>query len=111
MSSGESIALDTMIRMPASPYTIFDVGANRGQYLRLVLDRFTGMDLSIHCFEPGSTAFQHLAEYARAIPIVQVNRVALGREEGTARLYYDRTGSTRSSLSRRQLSGAESGFD
>ena len=42
------------------PYTIFDVGANKGQYCNMVLNYLSNDDISIHCFEPCSYTFSLL---------------------------------------------------
>ena len=44
-----------------APYTVFDVGANQGQYLHLLTSFFQPGEGEIHCFEPGKQTFERLA--------------------------------------------------
>ncbi len=43
-----------------SSIIIFDVGANIGNYTKMILDVFKNVDVSIHCFEPSFKTFQAL---------------------------------------------------
>src|SRR5690349_18427062 len=41
------------------PFTLFDVGANRGQYLQMIFDEIKSLaDFRIYCFEPQEDAFE-----------------------------------------------------
>jgi FkbM family methyltransferase len=81
------------------PLVIFDVGANRGQYLQLALAK----PAVIHAFEPSSAAFADLANRFGNRSNVVLNNVALGREPGEQVLYYDSPGSELSSLYPRRV--------
>jgi FkbM family methyltransferase len=81
------------------PLTIFDVGANRGQYLQLALTQ----PAVIHAFEPSSAAFAALASRFAGRSNVVLNNLALGSEPGRRNLYYDVAGSELSSLYPRQI--------
>jgi len=83
-------------RLKPSPKTlmIFDVGANRGQYLQLALKQ----NALIHAFEPSSAAFAELAKRFASNSNVVLNNLALGSQPGTQTLYYDVPGSELSSL-------------
>jgi len=88
-----------IIRKPKSPsYTllglrklpiraIIDIGANQGQFAKMVLDVFP--DASLYCFEPLPAPFNKLrlwAEQQRNRKIVTYN-VALGDSEGEAKFF------------------------
>jgi FkbM family methyltransferase len=64
--------------------SVVDVGANAGQYGTRLRDAgYTGRMVS---FEPGSAAFDRLAETARPDPRWEVRRCALGDHDGTVTL-------------------------
>jgi len=102
-SSGERDVLRMLRRRQAPPYVIFDVGANRGQYLQLVLKELGGQELAIHSFEPCATAFAMLSASAAGDERVRVNQLALSRERGEAAMYYNKPGSVLASLTKRKL--------
>lgn len=85
------------------PYCIFDVGANQGQFLQLILDNIEGADFSIHCFEPGHGTFKILAESARKDKRITLNNIGIGKQKGEAVLHFDDVGSGLASLTRRRL--------
>ncbi len=82
---------------------IFDVGANRGQFLRQALTQFAGRPTTIHAFEPSSAAFTELQRDFGAESGVTLNNFALGHEASERTLYFDVPGSELSSLYLRQI--------
>jgi FkbM family methyltransferase len=76
---------------------VLDVGANSGQYAKLVRDEIPGAE--IYSFEPHPVAFARLQVAAGALGIHAVN-VGVGSAEGTAELhdYEQDPGSTHASL-------------
>jgi FkbM family methyltransferase len=102
-SSGEATIFRILRRAGVGPHCIFDVGANKGQFLRIALDNLRGVDCSIHCFEPAQQAWQELREFAKTDARVRVNHVGVGKENGRALLHFDRPGSGLASLTRRRL--------
>lgn len=87
----------------------FDVGANEGDWSEAALA--VDPDLSVHCFEPGQSAFQHLQ--ARGFPgrVVPQN-MALGAGRGTARLHvYGRDTSRQASLHPRFTTTASDSYE
>lgn len=102
-SSGERVVFDVLQRRRRFPCCIFDVGANQGQFLGLALECLNGREFSVHCFEPGRATFDLLRANVRDDPRVHLNNFGLGRNSGTATLYYDRPGSGLASLTRRGL--------
>lgn len=84
------------------PLVIFDVGANRGQFLRLALSEFGGRSV-IHAFEPSSAAFADLKVRFGGQSGVILNNFALGSEASQRTLYFDVAGSELSSLYARKI--------
>jgi FkbM family methyltransferase len=103
LSSGEKAIFVTLRQRFSPPYCIFDVGANQGQFLRLVLQQVGADGFSIHCFEPGRETFKILTESAKGDGRVKLNNIGLGKEPGEATLHFDRAGSGLASLTRRKL--------
>ncbi len=110
-SSGEAAVFDVLRRTCPSPYCVFDVGANQGQFLGLTLGQPGSSAWTVHCFEPAAGTFELLARAWGADVRVQLNRCAIGREPGSARLFFDRVGSGLSSLTRRRLDHFGISFD
>jgi len=100
--SGEAGVLQKLKKLKSSPYCIFDVGSNQGQYLDLVLSTLVCEDFHIHCFEPSSSVFGTLSDRAKDNPCVTLNNIGLGREKGEFDLFFE-TKESGGSLSHRQL--------
>lgn len=65
---------------------ILDVGANRGQFLQLVLQNLP-LAFEVHCFEPSSDAFHHLQNYFSSKRNVYLYNLDLSSQTGSSRLY------------------------
>jgi FkbM family methyltransferase len=102
-ASGERAIFPLLRRQARPPYCVFDVGANRGQFLRLTLDSIGTEEFAVHCFEPGRGTFAMLASDAKVDSRVHLNNLGLGRERGNLQLHYDKVGSGLASLTRRNL--------
>lgn len=102
-SSGEAGVLCNLHRFGSPPHIIFDVGANRGQFLRLAIGLVGTSEAGIHCFEPSSAAFELLHRDFAGRHNVRLNNFALGAEKREAVLYYDAPGSGLASLTQRRL--------
>jgi FkbM family methyltransferase len=103
VSSGEQAILALALRRVQGPLCIFDVGANRGQFVQLALRAVSGRAAMIHCFEPSHDAFAALRADAGTRPDVRLNNVALGSAPGSGTLFSDTPGSGLASLTRRRL--------
>jgi len=101
--SGEQAIFQLLRQRVKPPYCIFDIGANQGQFLQLILDHIAVDDFSIHCFEPGLGTFKILAESARKDKRITLNNIGIGKEKGEATLHFDNVGSGLASLTRRRL--------
>ena len=103
LSSGEQAVFDLLRRKFKPPYCIFDVGANKGQFLSLLLDHIAVDDFTVHCFEPGRATFKMLLSSSVTDQRIKLNNIGLGKEKGEALLYFDNAGSGMASLTRRKL--------
>jgi FkbM family methyltransferase len=101
--SGEKGVFELLLRQTQSPCCIFDVGANAGQYLHLILKYFGNDKINIHCFEPGKSTFAELTNNAPKSSMVKLNNVALSNICGEAQLYYDEKRSGLASMTKRRL--------
>lgn len=97
-ANGDEVALKRL--NPDRQLIVFDVGANRGQYLERVL---TYKAAEIHAFEPSSAAFAELQRRFGGRSNIILNNVALGDVQGRQTLHFDHAGSELSSLYRRHL--------
>lgn len=102
-SSGEAAVVHMIRRLRPSPLTIFDVGANKGDFLVIVADCLKGSRFSVHCFEPGQTAFELLKQRAAEMPNVTTNNLGVSKAEGKAVLHSDVPGAGGASLSARRV--------
>jgi len=101
--SGESSVFRTLRARQPEPYCVFDVGANKGQFLQVALQGLAGSQFTVHCFEPGHETFASLSATAAGNPNVVLNNIGVSRAEGEATLHYDVAGSGIASLTRRRL--------
>lgn len=86
--NGEAAVLTDLLRIaPADrPFVIWDVGANRGDWTDMALQRArsAGRDVSIEAFEPAPATFHHLAERYAGCSNVRTHKLALSDRNGTA---------------------------
>ncbi len=102
--SGEKGVINLLKQNHREPLCIVDVGANEGQYLSLVLERLSGYELDVHCFEPSASAFQALQRNYEGQERIWLNNLGLGKEAEDKPLYSPGPGSTSASLIQRRLS-------
>jgi FkbM family methyltransferase len=67
------------------PTCIFDIGANTGQTVSRFLKAWPGC--MIHSFEPVDTTFKELKRKFGEHPNVAVNKLAMGRHPGSAKIH------------------------
>ena len=87
----------------SQPITIFDVGANKGQYSSNILRVLSDRETEIHCFEPGHETFRELSSSLGGRENVTLNNFGLSDKKSEGTLWYDKTGSGLASLYKRQL--------
>ena len=95
-TSGETALLDLL----PPEATVFDVGANRGDYALAVLNRRP--QAHVHCFEPSKCTFDLLCKALQNKNAV-LNDCGLGEREDEMTLYSNEAGSGLASLTRRRL--------
>ena len=84
--------------------TIFDVGANLGEYTKAISEIFTKMNYNIYCFEPSPSIFPKLQKnLINTPPRLLLNNIGLGDEPKRSILYSDQERSGLSSLYDRKL--------
>jgi FkbM family methyltransferase len=110
-SSGERAVFALLRSRVEGSCTIFDAGANLGQFLGATLGSFADGSCEVHCFEPGVGTFWRLSGRYRAAANVRLNNLAVGREPGQATLWYDTEGSGIASLTKRDLTHFGVSFD
>jgi FkbM family methyltransferase len=84
-NSGEEYVINTVLcqALKRSPLTIFDVGANNGDYGKMLRAKFSAAQ--IHCFEPGPETFDRLAANTKGLNI-KLHNTAIGSSDGTITL-------------------------
>ena len=103
-TNGELHSLKQLSRQWASqPVTLFDVGANVGEFTLEVLEVFQKTNFQLYAFEPSGRASSLLKQRVPDLPHVHVVQKALGEQEGTANLYFPDEGSALASLHQRDL--------
>ncbi len=88
-----------------TPWTFFDVGANKGHYIQLILDMAPTQALTVHAFEPTQACMAHLRAAYDGHPCVVLNPFGVSDREASVSIYYDQPGSGLASLYPRQLEG------
>lgn len=101
--SGEECIFDLLDRDKKKPLTIFDVGANKGQFLDIAIRKLDYSEVNMHCFEPVKTSFEILEKRFSSHNYVTLNNIALGCKPGYSEIYYETKGSLGASLTRRDL--------
>jgi FkbM family methyltransferase len=86
------------------PVTLFDVGANVGEFTLEILDAFRNHTFEIFAFEPSGRSWSQLKQRVRDVTNVHVIQVALSDRVGTADLFFPDEGSALASLHHRDLS-------
>lgn len=98
-TSGEENVLK-MLKTKYKVKTLFDVGANVGNYTKLLLEYFP--EASIHSFEPSKQTYQKLKENVHDKNVI-LNHLGIGNKISKEILYYDKECSGLASLYHRQL--------
>ena len=96
--SGEANVLDELENeLPENPI-IFDVGANRGYYIDLVIKKWGNKNPNLHAFEPDSSCYEILTRKYGSYNNIIFNKCALGSESGKATLYAEQEGAVNATL-------------
>jgi FkbM family methyltransferase len=107
-TSGEIRVLEELHRLFGNKksVTIFDVGANKGEYSEAVVDIFTDKSFRLYVFEPSKTAFSLLKEQvALKSPSIFLANTGISDIKTTTTLYSTTAGSKLGSLYARTVPG------
>ncbi|HZY80893.1 MAG TPA: FkbM family methyltransferase [Cyclobacteriaceae bacterium] len=103
-SNGELYSLKQLARRWADRnVTLFDVGANVGEFTLEILEAFRNKPIQLYAFEPSSRAGEQLRKRIPQLPNVHVVAKAMSDHEGTAELFFPDEGSALASLYQRDL--------
>lgn len=103
--NGESAMLEQIrtIVKTSSPI-MFDVGANKGEFARHILEVWKGKSFQLYAFEPSQKTFGMLKAAVTESSSVHLINAGLGERPETVELYFDREGSGLASVYPRDLS-------
>jgi FkbM family methyltransferase len=104
VNSGEKEALLHLHKLfgGVRALTLFDVGANDGEYLEASLQVF-GNQVTAWSFEPQSTSFAQLSSRFGTDARVNLRKIAVSSEPGSEDLFYRFEGETTASLDREHI--------
>jgi len=101
-TSGEKSILVRLKSLNQDSYSIFDVGANKGDFTKLILDFFENECAKVHSFEPAKAVFKLLSNNIKSDKVI-LNNKGLGKDGGTFPFYTDTPGSGIASLTKRKM--------
>lgn len=103
--NGESEMLERIKGMvqAASP-VLFDVGANKGEFTKRIMEVWWGKAYQLYVFEPSEKTFAMLQSSLSESSSVKLINKGLGDKQEKAELFYDREGSGLASVYPRDLS-------
>lgn len=109
-NSGEKSILKKLKTLKQDSYCLFDVGANKGDFTRMILDFFNNDNVEVHSFEPSTTTFELLSRNIKSDKVI-LNNKGLGKKSGIVPFYTDFPGSGTASLTKRKLDYLGVDFD
>ena len=96
-------ALWKTFRQRQQKVTVFDIGANVGEYAQMILSKAAQQDLSLHLFEPTQSCLSQLNKQFQTNDLVTINPFGASDTASTATIYYDKEQSGLASLYQRNL--------
>jgi FkbM family methyltransferase len=109
-NSGEKSILKKLASLKQDNYCLFDVGANKGDFTKLIIDYFNNDNVEVHSFEPSKATFELLSNNIHSKKVI-LNNKGLGKEAGTFPFYTNFPGSGTASLTKRDLDYLGVDFD
>ena len=109
-NSGEKSICKKLKCLKQDSYCLFDVGANKGDFTKIILDFFSNDNIVIHSFEPSKATFELLSNNIKSGKVI-LNNKGLGKEAGIFPFYTDFPGSGAASLTKRNLDHLGIDFD
>lgn len=101
-NSGEKSIFKKLKSLKQDSYCLFDVGANKGDFTKMILDFFKNYNIEVHSFEPSKAAFELLNDSIKSNKVT-LNNKGLGKKSGLFPFYTDSPGSGTASLTKRKL--------
>lgn len=104
--SGEQKIFDVLIKLHPikdETLTIFDVGANEGQFLQILLNKLENENYRIYAFEPTTAAFQELSNTFFSSDQIFLENLGLDNITHRSKIFYDFPKSLRASKYQRDL--------
>ena len=83
--------------------TLFDVGANVGEFTLEILEAFRNSKFQLYAFEPSGRAFGQMKSRVPDRPGLHLVNKGLSKQEGTVELFFPEEGSALASLYQRDL--------
>ncbi len=103
--NGEARLMDDIRHMISSPSAVlFDVGANRGVFVKHLIKAWQGMNYQLYAFEPSKKTFAMLRQEVKDLSFVHLINKGLGEKPESVELFFDKEGSGLASLYPRDLS-------
>ena len=104
-SNGESFFIEYLFKQFKSPAVIFDIGANVGDYSKIIESQSlkSEVDIRLHVFEPTRSCFEQLTEKFGGKNNVTLNNYGVSDSNGLATIFYDKESSGLASLYQRNL--------
>jgi FkbM family methyltransferase len=105
--SGEKRVIKELMKIQrntSESVIIFDVGANEGQFLQLILDNIETEEFNIFSFEPTTEAYQQLFNKYKDFEGINLENIGIDEFNHQSEIYYDEPLSLRASKFKRDLS-------
>lgn len=113
--SGEEHALvllrDTIFTTKHEQLVVFDVGANKGQFLEVLLNVFHKNRVHIYSFEPVKSSFLNLKKRYEKNKNVTLENIGFDDHPNKSKIYYDEPGSLYASKYNRDVSRLNVSFE
>lgn len=96
VKSGEEFALryvKELFSNDKEPFILFDVGANIGQFLELIISELQDHSYKVYSFEPGTTAFCKLKSNYGGLNNIVLENIGFDDHPNKSLLYFDQQGS------------------
>ena len=101
--SGEIQVCELLKKINKNHLIIFDVGANKGEYSKMIIDNLDKKK-TLHVFEPAKVTFNILKQNFKSNDSnIILNNYGIGEFEESKTLFYDKQGSGKASVYNRKL--------